>query len=89
MLKGKNILVVGATGKIGENLVQNIILNGGTVIGTSRHKKKVEELNYKFNNLGSNSKAFKVNLSRSKVPKCIISHKMSTLLRLSTLSSLW
>ena len=72
MLKGKNILVVGATGKIGENLVQNIILNGGTVIGTSRHKKKVEELNYKFNNLGSNSKAFKVNLLDEKSIKTFL-----------------
>ena len=63
MLKGKNILVVGATGKIGENLVENIIANKGVVIGTSRDKKKIQKLKNKFDNLKSMSKAYQLDLS--------------------------
>ena len=63
MLSGKNILVVGATGKIGDNLVENILANNGTVLGTSRDIKTIEKLNHKFNNLGSDSKFFELDLS--------------------------
>jgi len=49
LLSNKNILVVGGTGKIGENLIKNIIANKGTVIVTSRNIEKVKKLNKKFN----------------------------------------
>ena len=72
LLSNKNILVVGGTGKIGENLIKNIIANKGTVIVTSRNIEKVKKLNKKFKDMSNGSKAFVVELSKEKSIKNFI-----------------
>ncbi len=50
-LKNKNIIVTGATGGIGNSIVQKLINEGANVLATGTKLEKLEELKKNFNNI--------------------------------------
>ena len=50
-LKDKNIIVTGASGGIGNSIVEKLIQNGANVLATGTRMEKLEELKKKFNNI--------------------------------------
>ena len=50
-LKDKNIIVTGASGGIGNAIVQKFYENGANVLATGTKIEKLEELKKKFNNI--------------------------------------
>ena len=48
MTKGKNILIVGATGGIGKSLVERLHKNGANLIYSARNIEKLQELSVEF-----------------------------------------
>ena len=50
-LKNKNIIVTGASGGIGNSIVQKLHENGANVLATGTRNEKLEELKAKFNNI--------------------------------------
>ena len=50
-LKNKNIIVTGASGGIGNSIVENLSKNGANVLATGTRIEKLEELKKKFNNI--------------------------------------
>ena len=49
--KNKNILITGATGGIGNELVKKFISLGGNVLGTGTKTEKLDELKKKYSNI--------------------------------------
>ena len=49
-LKNKNIIVTGASGGIGNSIVQKLHENGANILATGTRVEKLEELKAKFNN---------------------------------------
>ena len=50
-LKDKNIIVTGATGGIGNSIVEKLYENGANILATGTRIEKLEELKNKFNNI--------------------------------------
>jgi 3-oxoacyl-[acyl-carrier protein] reductase len=50
-LKDKNIIVTGASGGIGNSIVEKLNQNGANILATGTRIEKLEELNKKFNNI--------------------------------------
>ena len=50
-LKNKNIIVTGASGGIGNSIVENLNKNGANILATGTRTEKLEELKKKFNNI--------------------------------------
>ena len=50
-LKNKNIIVTGATGGIGNSIVEELISQGANVLATGTKAEKIEELKNNFNNV--------------------------------------
>ena len=50
-LKNKNIIVTGASGGIGNSIVQKLHENGANILATGTRVEKLEELKTKFNNI--------------------------------------
>ena len=50
-LKDKNIIVTGASGGIGNSIVEKLYEQGANVLATGTRLEKLEELNTKFNNI--------------------------------------
>jgi 3-oxoacyl-[acyl-carrier protein] reductase len=50
-LKNKNIIVTGASGGIGNSIVEKLIQNGANILATGTRIEKLEELKKKFNNI--------------------------------------
>ena len=50
-LKNKNIIVTGASGGIGNSIVEQLYENGANILATGTRIEKLEELKAKFNNL--------------------------------------
>ena len=50
-LKNKNIIVTGASGGIGNSIVENLNESGANVLATGTKMKKLEELKTKFDNI--------------------------------------
>ena len=50
-LKDKNIIVTGATGGIGNSIVEKLNENGANILATGTRMEKLEELKRKFNNI--------------------------------------
>ena len=50
-LKDKNIIVTGASGGIGNSIVEKLNLNGANILATGTRIEKLEELKEKFNNI--------------------------------------
>ena len=50
-LKNKNIIVTGASGGIGNSIVEQLHKNGAKILATGTRIEKLEELKAKFNNL--------------------------------------
>ena len=50
-LKNKNIIVTGASGGIGNSIVQKLNECGANVLATGTKIEKLEELKSKFNNI--------------------------------------
>ena len=50
-LKNKNIIVTGATGGIGNSIVEELISQGANVLATGTKAEKLEELKNNFNNV--------------------------------------
>ena len=50
-LKGKNIIVTGASGGIGNSIVEKLYEQGANVLATGTRLEKLEELKAKFNNI--------------------------------------
>jgi len=50
-LKNKNIIVTGASGGIGNSIVEKLNQNGANVLATGTRIEKLEELKKKFNNI--------------------------------------
>ena len=50
-LKNKNIIITGASGGIGNSIVQKLHENGANIIATGTRLEKLEELKSKFSNL--------------------------------------
>ena len=50
-LKDKNIIVTGASGGIGNSIVERLNQNGANIIATGTRIEKLEELKKKFNNI--------------------------------------
>ena len=49
-LKNKNIIITGASGGIGNSIVNRLYENGANVLATGTRIEKLEELKSKFNN---------------------------------------
>ncbi len=50
-LKQKNIIVTGASGGIGNSIVEKLYENGANILATGTRKEKLEDLKSKFNNI--------------------------------------
>ena len=50
-LKDKNIIVTGASGGIGNSIVENLNEYGANILATGTRVEKLEELKEKFNNI--------------------------------------
>ena len=50
-LKNKNIIVTGASGGIGNSIVEKLSQNGANILATGTRIEKLEELKKKFNNI--------------------------------------
>jgi 3-oxoacyl-[acyl-carrier protein] reductase len=50
-LKNKNIIVTGASGGIGNSIVEKLYQNGANILATGTKIEKLEELRKKFNNI--------------------------------------
>jgi len=50
-LKNKNIIVTGASGGIGNSIVEKLNQNGANILATGTRMEKLEELKIKFNNI--------------------------------------
>jgi len=50
-LKDKNIIVTGASGGIGNSIVEKLYENGANILATGTRVEKLEELKKKFNNI--------------------------------------
>ena len=50
-LKNKNIIVTGASGGIGNSIVEKLYDNGANILATGTRLEKLEELKTKFNNI--------------------------------------
>ena len=50
-LKNKNIIVTGASGGIGNSIVEKLSQNGANILATGTRMKKLEELKEKFSNI--------------------------------------
>ena len=50
-LKDKNIIVTGASGGIGNSIVEKLNQNGANILATGTRTEKLEELKKKFNNI--------------------------------------
>ena len=50
-LKDKNIIITGATGGIGNSIVEKLNQNGANILATGTRIEKLEELKKKFNNI--------------------------------------
>jgi 3-oxoacyl-[acyl-carrier protein] reductase len=50
-LKNKNIIVTGASGGIGNSIVEKFYENGANILATGTRTEKLEELKKKFNNI--------------------------------------
>ena len=50
-LKNKNIIVTGASGGIGNSIVEKLYENGANILATGTRIEKLEELKTKFNNI--------------------------------------
>tara|TARA_B110000881_G_scaffold137669_1_gene121339 strand:+ start:998 stop:1222 length:225 start_codon:yes stop_codon:yes gene_type:complete len=50
-LKNKNIIVTGASGGIGNSIVQKLHDNGANILATGTKIEKLKELKQKFNNI--------------------------------------
>jgi 3-oxoacyl-[acyl-carrier protein] reductase len=50
-LKDKNIIVTGATGGIGNSIVEKLSQNGANILATGTRMEKLEELKEKFSNI--------------------------------------
>ena len=50
-LKNKNIIVTGASGGIGNSIVEKLYENGANILATGTKIEKLEELKKKFNNI--------------------------------------
>jgi 3-oxoacyl-[acyl-carrier protein] reductase len=59
-LKNKNIIVTGATGGIGNSIVEKLYTNGANILATGTKLEKLEELKIKFDNI----KILKFNISQ-------------------------
>ena len=60
-LKNKNIIITGASGGIGNSIVQKLSESGANILASGTKKEKLEELKNKFNNL----KILKFDISQS------------------------
>ena len=47
-LKGKNIIITGASGGIGNSIVKRLIENGANILASGTRIEKLEELKKKF-----------------------------------------
>ena len=59
-LKNKNIIITGASGGIGNSIVEKLYENGANILATGTKTEKLEELKAKFNNI----KIFKFDISQ-------------------------
>jgi 3-oxoacyl-[acyl-carrier protein] reductase len=50
-LKNKNIIVTGASGGIGNSIVEKLHKNGANILATGTKSEKLEELKQRFNNI--------------------------------------
>ena len=50
-LKNKNIIITGASGGIGNSIVEKLYQNGANILATGTRVEKLEELKTKFNNI--------------------------------------
>jgi len=50
-LKNKNIIITGASGGIGNSIVEKLHMNGANILATGTRVEKLEELKAKFNNI--------------------------------------
>ena len=50
-LKNKNIIITGASGGIGNSIVNKLYENGANILATGTRVEKLEELKSKFNNI--------------------------------------
>jgi len=50
-LKNKNIIITGASGGIGNSIVEKLYENGANILATGTRVEKLEELKSKFNNI--------------------------------------
>jgi len=62
-LKDKNIIVTGASGGIGNSIVEKLYENGANILATGTRVEKLEELKSKFNNI----KILKFDISQHKM----------------------
>ena len=50
-LKNKNIIITGASGGIGNSIVEKLYENGANILATGTRVEKLEELKVRFNNI--------------------------------------
>jgi len=50
-LKNKRIIITGASGGIGQSIVEKLHKNGANILATGTRIEKLEELKSKFNNI--------------------------------------
>ena len=50
-LKGKNIIVTGATGGIGNSIIETLNVSGANILASGTKTEKLDQLNKKFSNI--------------------------------------
>ena len=55
-LKNKNIIVTGASGGIGNSIVEKLYVSGANILATGTRIEKLEELKIKFSNINNFSR---------------------------------
>ena len=60
-LKGKNVIVTGASGGIGNSIVEKLNQSGANILASGTRKEKLEELKSKYGNI----KTLKFDISQS------------------------
>ena len=62
-LKGKNIIVTGASGGIGNSIIKKLNLAGANILASGTRVEKLEELKTKYGNI----KTLKFDISQSDI----------------------
>ena len=68
-LKNLNIIVTGATGIIGNSILEKLILGGSNILATGTNEEKLEQIKNKYENQGDSKHVTRTNIKSSNITK--------------------